>query len=79
MPASDDRRLERAERAAQLQLDRERLERFPLGYRHLAYLQTAIGYDVKPDMPGLTGPEVHALYQRGSRWLAGAKAAQPGL
>jgi hypothetical protein len=22
-------------------------------------------------MPGLTGPEVEALYQRGARWLAG--------
>ena len=35
---------------------------FPVGYRHLAYVQTAIGYDVKRDMPGLTGPEVEDLY-----------------
>ena len=34
------------------------LDRFPEGYRHLAYLQTQIGYKVKPDMPGLKGPEV---------------------
>jgi hypothetical protein len=47
------------------------LERFPAGYRHLAYLQTQIGYKVKPDMPGLTGPEVQALYARGHGWLAG--------
>ncbi len=50
-------------------LDRERLMRFPIGYRHLAYLQTGIGYPVKPDMPGLTGPEVAALYARGAGWL----------
>ncbi len=52
-------------------LEAERLNAFPVGYRHLAYIQTMIGYDVKPDMPGLTGPEVAALYERGARWLAG--------
>ena len=45
------------------------LERFPEGYRHLAYLQTQIGYAVKPDMPGLEGREVEALYARGNDWL----------
>jgi hypothetical protein len=52
-------------------LDRALLERFPSGYRHLAYLQTCIGYTVKPDMPGLKGPEVEALYARGAAWLQG--------
>ena len=37
-------------------LDRKLLGRFPEGYRHLAYLQTKIGYQVKLDMPGLDGP-----------------------
>ena len=54
-------------------LDKALLERFPPGYRHLAYLQTRIGYTVKPDMPGLDGPEVAALYERGARWLKGEK------
>ncbi|MFJ6570707.1 nuclear transport factor 2 family protein [Streptomyces sp. NPDC091292] len=53
-------------------LDPGLLAAFPEGYRHLAYLQTRIGYRVKPDMPGLTGPEVQALYARGSAWLDGA-------
>jgi hypothetical protein len=57
--------------AARLELDRGLLERFPDGYRHLAYLQTRIGYDVKLDMPGLRGPEVEALYASGDAWLAG--------
>jgi hypothetical protein len=57
--------------AASLSLDRERLESFPIGYRHLAYVQTGIGYEVKPDMPGLVGPEVERLYERGAAWLAG--------
>lgn len=47
------------------------LERFPEGYRHLAYLQTRIGYEVKRDMPGLKGPRTEALYARGRDWLAG--------
>jgi hypothetical protein len=54
-----------------LLLDRALLEQFPEGYRHLAYLQTRIGYKVKKDMPGLKGAEVEALYARGPKWLAG--------
>ena len=58
---------------AKLVLDRALLEKFPVGYRHLAYLQTKAGYVVKADMPGLTGPEVEALYARGRDWLDGAR------
>ena len=54
-----------------LTLDPKLLAQFPEGYRHLAYLQTRIGYNVKPDMPGLDGPEVEALYRRGEAWLKG--------
>ncbi len=52
-------------------LDVALLARFPVGYRHLAYLQTRLGYTVKPDMPGLKGSEVERLYARGARFLAG--------
>jgi SnoaL-like domain len=52
-------------------LDPAVLDRYPEGYRHLAYLQDGIGYDVKRDMPGLVGPEVDALYADGAAWLAG--------
>ena len=52
-------------------LDHALLQQFPAGYRHLAYLQTRIGYTVKRDMPGLTGPAVEALYARGADWLHG--------
>ena len=54
-----------------LELDEILLKQFPEGYRHLAYLQTKIGYKVKPDMPGLDGPEVERLYNDGAAWLAG--------
>ena len=53
-------------------LDGDLLAQFPSGYRHLAYIQSAIGYAVKRDMPGLTGPEVEDLYRRGAQWLAGS-------
>jgi SnoaL-like domain len=55
-------------------IDRARLAKYPVGYRHLAYLQEGIGYKVKTDMPGLKGPEVEALYERGTRWLGGGPA-----
>ncbi len=57
--------------SAKLEVDPDLLARFPPGYRQLAYIQTRIGYKVKPDMPGLKGPEVEALYERGATWLAG--------
>jgi hypothetical protein len=52
-------------------LDAELLARFPAGYRHLAYVQTLVGYEVKRDMPGLDGPELERLYEQGADWLRG--------
>lgn len=74
-PIYEQDRLHPVDPAARVELAPATLERFPPGYRHLAYLQVHQGYDVKEDMPGLTGPQVEALYQRGARWLAGGPAA----
>jgi hypothetical protein len=74
-PIYEKDRLDPVDPSATLTLDPDLLGRFPEGYRHLAYLQTRIGYDVKRDMPGLTGPEVEDLYARGARWLAGEPLA----
>jgi hypothetical protein len=52
-------------------LEPELLNSFPIGYRHLAYLQTKAGFTLKKDMPGLRGPEAERLYQHGADWLAG--------
>jgi len=71
-PIYEKDRADPVDPAAHLELDQELLGRFPEGYRHLAYVQTQIGYAVKPDMPGLTGPGVDALYARGADWLAGS-------
>jgi hypothetical protein len=70
-PIYEKDRLDPVDPSITFALDRKWLERYPEGYRHLAYLQTGIGYEVKPDMPGLKGQEVEALYARGKRWLAG--------
>jgi len=70
-PVYEQDRLNPVDPAASLALDRALLERFPVGYRHLAYLQTQNGFTVKPDMPGLVGPEVEALYARAAGWLSG--------
>ena len=70
-PIYEKDRMDPVDPAARLTLDAGLLARFPEGYRHLAYLQTQIGYKVKPDMPGLKGPEVEALYARGKAWLEG--------
>jgi hypothetical protein len=70
-PIYEKDRMDAVDPAARLSLDATLLSRFPEGYRHLAYLQTVIGFKVKPDMPGLKGPEVEALYARGRAWLEG--------
>ena len=70
-PIYEKDRIDPVDPGASLTLDPELLARFPEGYRHLAYLQVRVGYPVKPDMPGVRGPEVERLYQRGAAWLAG--------
>jgi SnoaL-like domain len=73
-PIYEKDRLDPVDPAERLQLDGDVLDQFPDGYRHLAYLQAGLGFQVKTDMPGLTGPEADALYQRGATWLAGGPA-----
>ena len=68
-PIYEKDRMDPVDPAARLSLDAALLAQFPEGYRHLAYLQSRIGYEVKKDMPGLKGPQVEALYARGQAWL----------
>lgn len=75
-PIYEKDRLDVVDPAASLSLDPALLERFPRGYRHLAYLQSVNGFDVRTGLPGLTGEAVQQLYAEGSAWLAGA--ATPG-
>jgi hypothetical protein len=64
-------RIDPVDPAARLELPADELAQFPEGYRHIGYLQATLGYPVRRDLPGLTGAEVEALYQRGARWLSG--------
>jgi len=70
-PIYEKDRMDPVDPAAKLSLDQNLLAKFPEGYRHLAYLQTQIGYKIKMDMPQLTGPEIEALYRRIDDWLTG--------
>jgi SnoaL-like domain len=70
-PIYEKDRMDPVDPSETLSLDAGLLGEFPVGYRHLAYLQTRIGYPVKRDMPGLQGSEVEALYRSGAAWLGG--------
>jgi hypothetical protein len=72
-PIYEKDRIDPVDPTAPPRLDPQLLARFPEGYRHLAYLQTRIGYTIKPDMPTHEGPALEALYARGARWLKGEK------
>jgi len=72
-PIYEKDRMDVVEPGAALKLDNVLLQQFPVGYRHLAYLQTRIGYKVaKAGLPALKGPEIEQLYSDGARWLEGA-------
>jgi hypothetical protein len=71
-PIYEKDRMDPVDPAARLALDPGRLARFPEGYRHLGYLQSSIGFDVKVNLPGLRGPAVEKLYDEGRAWLAGS-------
>jgi hypothetical protein len=71
-PIYEKDRMDPVDPAASLTLDRRRLDQFPEGYRHLAYLQSSLGFAVKPDLPGLRGAAVERLYAEGGAWLAGS-------
>ena len=76
-PIYEKDRMDPLDPAARLTLDEELLGRFPEGYRHLAYLQTKIGFTIKLDLPQLKGPVVEALYVHGQAWLDGAPSVFP--
>ena len=68
-PIYEKDRINTLDPSISLQLDQELLNSFPEGYRHLAYIQTKLGFQVKEDMPQLKGSAVELLYQKGKDWL----------
>jgi hypothetical protein len=76
-PIYEKDRMDPVDPGAKLALDPALLERFPEGYRHLAYLQTKLGFTIKLDLPQLKGDVVQQLYGHGRAWLDGASSAFP--
>lgn len=70
-PIYEKDRIDPLDPSAVPRLDAERLAALPEGYRHLAYIQTGLGYRVKLDMPMAKGEAVEELHRRGAQWLAG--------
>jgi hypothetical protein len=75
-PIYEKDRMDPVDPSAELKLDQDRLAMFPEGYRHLGYLQSKNGFNVKIGLPGLRGPAVETLYREGREWLAGSE--RPG-
>jgi hypothetical protein len=72
-PIYEKDRIDPVDPSATLVLDPALLARFPAGYRHLAYLQVKAGFNVKDDLPGLSGRPLDELYAMGKQWLAGKR------
>lgn len=70
-PIYEKDRMDSVDPSVLMKLNDEVLKGFPEGYRHLAYLQTELGFKVKRDMPGLRGMVVESLYAQGRKWLRG--------
>jgi hypothetical protein len=73
-PFYEKDRMDPVDPAARLTLDSAHLAQFPEGYRHLAYLQSRIGFAIKQNLPGLRGAAVQTLYEEGAAWLNGSPA-----
>jgi SnoaL-like domain len=52
-------------------LDRELLDTFPPGCRHMLYAQHRNGIPIMENLPELRGPIVAALYAAGRNWMDG--------
>ena len=76
-PIYEKDRMDPVSPSAKLELDEALLGRFPEGYRHLAYLQTKLGFTIKLDLPQLKGDVIARLYAHGRAWLDGAPSAFP--
>jgi len=76
-PIYERDRLDVIDPASSVVLTGEVLNAYPVGYRHLAYVQLAARFEVKKGLPGLTGDATDRLYAEGRAWLDGAPT--PGV
>jgi len=62
-------RLDPVDPSASVRLDPTELQRYPYGYRHLAYVQASGGARVTPDLPVPVSDALARLYADAARWL----------
>jgi len=62
-------RMDLLDPSARLSLDASRLQMFPEGYQHLAYLQSLQGAHVSPHLATGSGPALEALVSEAQAWL----------
>jgi hypothetical protein len=62
-------RMDLLDPSARLTLDPSRLQQFPEGYQHLAYLQSSQGAQVSPHLATASGPALEALISQAQAWL----------
>jgi len=76
-PIYEKDRMDPVDPSVRIKLDPDLLGSIPQGYRHLGYLQSKLGFQVKRDLPQLKGAEVQKLYRQGRAWLDGATSPFP--
>lgn len=59
----------------ELKLDLERLNSFPIAYRHIAYALSQKGVNIVHDLPAPDSPALDLLYGEGAAWLASGKSS----
>jgi hypothetical protein len=76
-PIYEKDRMDPVDPAVRIKLDPDLLGSIPEGYRHLGYLQSKLGFQVKRDLPQLKGAAVEQLYRQGRAWLDGSTSPFP--
>jgi len=76
-PIYEKDRMDPVDPAVRIKLDPDLLGSIPEGYRHLGYLQSKLGFQVKRDLPQLKGAAVEHLYRQGRAWLDGSASSFP--
>lgn len=76
-PIYEKDRMDPVDPSVRIKLDPDLLGSIPEGYRHLGYLQSKLGFQVKRDLPQLRGAAVEQLYRDGRAWLDGAASPFP--
>lgn len=70
VPIYEKDRLDPVDPASTIKLDRVELERYPEGYRHIAYVQASRGASVTQGLPTPNSDALTRLYAEGASWLA---------